>query len=260
MSASLIASIIVRAFVLPPFSLFFLVVVGWVLHRWWPRLGRSVIILALVVFYLLCTEVGASLLVRPLENMTVPLTSSIDTHAQAIVVLAAGRLEHAAEYGGKDIPDYIALARLRYAAKLQHETGLPILVSGGDVAADGAGASKADAMASALREDFATPVRWIEGASENTAENARFSARILRQNGVHKILLVTDAMHMPRAKMVFAQTGLDVVAAPTMFFGTGSIGPSEFLPSAEGLRRSYYAIYEWLGFVWYWTRYGGIAL
>jgi uncharacterized SAM-binding protein YcdF (DUF218 family) len=215
------------------------------------------IVVSLLLLYFLCTEIGASLLVRPLENLTAPLASSSDTRAQAIVVLAAGRLEHAAEYGGKDIPDYIALGRLRYAAKLQHETGLPILVSGGNVAVDGAGESKADAMASALREDFVTPVRWVEGTSENTAENAQFSAGILHQEGVRRILLVTDAMHMPRAKMVFAKTGLDVVAAPTMFFGAVSIGPFDFLPSAEGLRRSYYATYEWLGLVWYWARNGG---
>jgi uncharacterized SAM-binding protein YcdF (DUF218 family) len=211
------------------------------------------------VLFALCTEIGANLLVRPLENLTTPLASSSDTRAQAIVVLAAGRLEHAAEYGGKDIPDYIALGRLRYAAKLQHETGLPILVSGGNVAADGARESKADAMANALRDDFVTPVRWLEGESENTAENARFSARILRQDGVHRILLVTDAMHMPRAKMVFAQNGFDVVAAPTLFFGFEHPVPLDFLPSAEGLRRSYYAIYEWIGLVWYWALRGGSA-
>ncbi len=252
-----IASSLVRTLVLPPLSLFILIVTGWILHRWWPRVGRSVIVMTLGVFYLLCTGIGSNLLVRPLENMAAPLASNIGTHAQAIVVLAAGRLEHAAEYGGEDIPDYIALARLRYAAKLQHETGRPILVTGGNVVTDGAREPKAEAMAKALREDFVTPVRWIEDASNNTAENARFSARILHQNGVHRILLVTDAMSMPRAKMVFDQTGLDIVAAPTMFFGSGSIGPLDFLPSAEGLRLSCYAIYEWVGLVWYWVRYGG---
>lgn len=89
--------------------------------------------------------------------------------------------------------------------------------------------------------------------------SARLSARILRQDGVHRILLVTDAMHMPRAKMEFAKTGLDVVAVPTLFFADGSIAPFDFLPSAEGLRRSYYAIYEWIGLIWYWVRNGGSA-
>ena len=57
-------------------------------------------------------------------------------------------------------------------------------------------------------------------------------------DGISRILLVTDAMHMPRAKMVFSKAGLDVIAAPTMFFGFESIGPFDFLTSAEGLRRS----------------------
>ena len=271
MSAMLIVSSIVRVLILPPLSLFLLVAAGWILRRWWLRLGQTVIVLALALLFFLCTEFGASLLVRPLENMTAPLTSSPvassplasnplttnkDRYAQAIVVLAAGRLEHAPEYGNQDIPDYIALARLRYAAKLQHETGLPILVTGGNaLSRDGVWKSKADAMASALREDFVTPVKWVEGRSENTAENAFFSAKILRQNGVSRILLVTDAMHMPRAKMVFEKSGLEVLAAPTMFFGATPTSVYDFLPSAEGLRRSHYAIYEWTGLWWYWYRY-----
>jgi uncharacterized SAM-binding protein YcdF (DUF218 family) len=260
MNAGFLASSIVRTLVLPPASLFILAAIGWILHRRWPRLGRAVIILSMAVLFFLCTGIGSDLLVSPLENMTEPLVKSRDTRAQAIVVLAAGRLEHAAEYGGKDIPDYIALGRLRYAAKLQHETGLPILVSGGNVASDGAMESKADAMARALREDFHTPVRWIEGASENTAQNAQFSANIFRQDRVHRILLVTDAMHMPRAKLLFAQAGLDVVPAPTLFFGDGSVGVFDFLPSAEGLRRSNYAIYEWIGLLGYWIlNVGSIA-
>ena len=257
MSADLIASGIARTLILPPFSLFLLMAAGWILHRWWPRLGRLVSGTALALLFISCTVIGAGFLVRPLENLTTPLVSSTDTRAQAIVVLAAGRLQQAAEYGGKDIPDYVALARLRYAAKLQHETGLPILVSGGDDLSRGARISKADAMASALREDFVAPVKWIEGSSRNTAENAVFSARILRQDGVSRILLVTDAMHMPRARMAFAKTGLDVVAAPTIFLGARSTNPLDFLPSSEGLRRTYYAIHEWAGIFWYWARYDG---
>ena len=251
MNAHLLLSSIVRALVLPPFSLFFLIAAGLLLSRWWPRSGRVLAAGAIVVLFFLCTEIGANFLVLPLENRATPLPSTGNTQAQAIVVLAAGRLDYAPEYGGADIPDYIALARLRYAARLQHETGLPILVSGGNVLTYGTGTSKAAAMANALREDFRTPVKWIEGSSDTTAENALFSAKILRQDGVRRILLVTDAMHMPRAQMVFERAGLEVVPAPTMFFGTRQIKPFSFLPSAEGLRRSYYATYEWIGLIWY---------
>src|SRR4051812_8406652 len=109
MTASLIASSIARALILPPFSLFLLIGIGWILHRRWPRLGRVVMTIAFSVFFVLCTAIGANLLVRPLEDLTQPLASTKDTSAQAIVVLAAGRIERAVEYGGMDIPDYIAL-------------------------------------------------------------------------------------------------------------------------------------------------------
>ena len=253
-----------RDLILPPGGLFLLLALGLLLWRRWPRLGRALAGGALAVLVLLSTNAGAGFLVAPLERMTAPLRAPREvvarTGAQAIVVLAAGRLRAAPEYGGRDIPDHIALARLRYAAHLQRATGLPVLVSGGngasgiDPALADRAYSKADAMATALREDFGVPVRWIEGGSRDTGENAAYSAALLRRDGVRRVLLVTDAMHMPRARIVFARAGLEVVEAPTMFFGEQARGARAWLPSAEGLRRSWYASYEWLGLGWYWVR------
>lgn len=249
----------VRPLILPPFNLFLLIAGGLLLSKWHPRTGRILATSSAAVLVFLCTAFGADFLVRPLEKMTRPLAAADRTSAQAIVVLAAGKMENAPEYKHADIPDYIALARLRYAAKLQHETGLPVLVSGGNVPADAPGNSKALAMENALRDDFRTPVKWVEGSSENTAENALFSAKILLQENIHRILLVTDAMHMPRAKMVFTRAGFSVIAAPTMFFSATRIDLLSFLPSAEGLRRSYYASYEWIGLLWYGALRGTVA-
>lgn len=251
MDANFVAGMITHLLLLPPASLFLMMGAGLIARRWWPRVGLAIGATGLIALIVLSSDAGAQLLVQPLEELTTPLSSSAGTGAQAIVVLAAGRLESAPEYAGKDIPDYVALARLRYAAKLQHETGLPILVSGGDGSQDGAIESKALGMARALQEDFRTPVKWLEGKSRTTAENADYSAKILKQAGVRRVLLVTDAMHMARAERVFDRNGLDVVAAPTMFFGGGHLTPYNFLPSAEGLRRSYYATYEWFGLAWY---------
>lgn len=244
-----------RVFLLPPAGLFVLLVVGWLMRRRWPRTGKVVARSALLLFFVLCTPVGADLLVAPLENLTIPLTPAAARGAQAIVVLAAGRLDNAPEYADADIPDYIALARLRYGAKLQHETGLPVLVSGGNRAVSAPFKSKAEDMAIAMAEDFLTPVTWVEDRSETTAENATRSGTILRAQGIQRILLVTDAMHMPRAEKVFAQSGLNVMAAPTMFFRLQRHDLSSFIPSAEGLRRSYYAMYEWIGILWYRLRF-----
>lgn len=243
-----------RNLILPPASLLLLTALGLLLRLRWRRAGSIVAGASLVLLAFLSSNAGARFLVAPLDAMTTPLRSPESAGAQAIVVLAAGRLEAAPEYGHRDIPDYIALGRLRYAAHLHRRTGLPILVSGG---APRAGAlTLADAMASALREDFGVPVRWVEGRSRNTAENAAFSAALLRSEKVERVLLVTDAMHMERARTVFRGSGLQVTDAPTMFFGEQARGLGAWVPSAEGMRRSWYASYELMGIAWYRLRAG----
>ncbi|RYE79912.1 MAG: YdcF family protein [Oxalobacteraceae bacterium] len=244
-----------RELILPPSSLFLLMAIGLLIRPRFPRGGRVLTGAAVVALFILSTTAGARLFVRPLEQLTAPLQVVHNTGAQAIVVLAAGRLRDAPEYDGRDIPDYVALARLRYAARLQRATKLPVLVSGGNGLVDDTSWSKADAMAAALRDDFGVPVKWVEGKSRNTAENAAFSAAQLRPDAIRRVMLVTDAMHMARARTAFQRAGLDVVAAPTLFFSHPPLTAAAFLPSAEGLRQSWYAVYELLGIAWYRLRY-----
>lgn len=249
MSAGWMVNTMVGAVLLPPLNLILLCALGLLLHRRWPRLGMSLAALALLLLTVFSTGIGAMLLVRPLESRHAALTDVKHTSAQAIVVLGAGRLSNAPEYGATDIPSQMALARLRYAAKLQRDTGLPILVSGG--MPDGAIRSEAELMADTLRQDFNVPVRWIEGASDNTAQNAEFSARLLRQAGIRTILLVTDAMHMTRAQQAFARQGLQTIAAPTLFYSHMRPTLDHWVPSAVWLELSHYALHEWIGLAWY---------
>ncbi|MES2537873.1 MAG: YdcF family protein [Pseudomonadota bacterium] len=256
MSASLIAISVIRSLILPPVSLVLVYAAGRLLRKRWPLFGKSLSAGAIVVLYLLSTGMGVSRLVNPLEALNPPLASSQGTGAQAIVVLAAGRLMKAPEYGNQDIPDYIALGRLRYAAKLYRETRLPVLVSGGLGSPASGKPPLAAGMASALENEFSTPVKWREDASANTSENAAYSARILKQAGITRVFLVTDAMHMHRSRMAFIRQGLEVVAAPTIFFRKERLIPGVLIPSLENLRLSHYAVYEWMGLVWYRWRYG----
>lgn len=244
---------IVGALVLPPLNLVLLCGAGLLLARKWPRTGFALSILSLLLLVVFSTPAGARLLVAPLERQSAVLTSPREAGGQAIVVLGGGRTSNALEYGGKDIPSYMALVRLRYAARLHRETGLPILVTGG--VPEAADESEAALMARSLREDFSVPVKWLEEESRNTAENALFSARMLKQAGVTRILLVTDAIHMPRSREIFAAAGLDVIAAPTALLASGDRRVSDFIPGGEGLRRSHYALHEWVGIAWYRLRY-----
>ncbi|HEX8615430.1 MAG TPA: YdcF family protein [Telluria sp.] len=242
--------ILVRVLLMPPMSLIVLILAGYALRRRWPRLGRAVSAVGLAMLLVLSTNAGSLLLVRPLEQLTAPLADARASGAQAIVVLAAGNVHAAPEYGGADIPDDIALLRLRYAAHLQHATNLPLLVSGGNGEPDKGIPPKASTMARALREDFRTPVAWTEERSADTTQNALYSAAILKAAGVRRVLLVTHAMHMPRAERAFAAAGLEVVPAPTMFYSRSTLSPLMFVPGWSGMFRSYYATHEWIGLAW----------
>ncbi len=89
----------------------------------------------------------------------------------------------------------------------------------------------------------------MEGGSINTRENALFSHRLLARRGISRIILVTSAIHMPRAAAAYRKAGFDVVAAPADF-QTGWTAPSEmfrWMPQSDAIFKSSEAIHEWLG-------------
>lgn len=244
----------VSALLLPPLVFVAPALAGLMLRPWWPRLGLSLCVFSLLALLVFSTVAGARLLVAPLESQVPVLTAAARNEAQAIVVLGGGRHKEAAEYAHLDSPGTATLARLRYAAFLQRQTGLPILVTGG--APDGGEESEAAVMARVLRKELHVPVKWLEEASINSAQNASFSTGILRQAGIERILLVTDALHMVRAQRVFAQQGLQVDAAPTTFHSHAANEPQDYIPGARGFSLSHYAVHEWVGLLWYRLRYG----
>jgi uncharacterized SAM-binding protein YcdF (DUF218 family) len=251
MSLSVFASTLIRMLIMPPTSLLLLAALGYLMRRRWPRAGRLLSRSAIVVLLVISTNAGSLLLVAPLESMATTLPDARHSGAQAIVVLSAGMVESAPEYGGLDAPDAVTLVRLQYGAWLQHQSGLPLLVSGGSVPESPSRNSLGAMMARTLREDFRTPVTWIEERSETTEQNAMYSARMLKAAGIKRVLLVTHAMHMARSRESFEREGIDVVQAPTKFYSHGKLSPFMLLPSANGLYRSYYALHEWIGLLWY---------
>ncbi|KAB2918413.1 MAG: YdcF family protein, partial [Dechloromonas sp.] len=128
--------------------------------------------------------------------------------------------------------------------------GLPVLVSGGQPR--NASRSEADVIADLLEKEFGVPVRWREGNSLDTADNARFSAVMLHGQGIRKIVLVTQAFHMPRARRLFEAAGFEVIPAPTELASRQEQPRSvlDWLPRTRAMQDSYYALHEWLGLLW----------
>jgi len=219
-----------------------------------PALGKASVYAVLIAFYLCSTPYFAGLLIRQVESHPALDASSLgDPSAGAIVLLSGDMAVNASEYGSDTVGGH-TLLRTRYAAFLQRETGLPILVSGG-LLSQGATSSLAQVMADTLKQDFNAGEVWLEDKSLSTAENARLSQTVLAQKQVDRIFLVTQAWHMPRAVAVFEKTGLSVIPAPTAFLGTQAFNWNNILPSPGGISMSRYALREVAAYVWYLVRY-----
>lgn len=249
MSNSWLVTNALASLLLPPMSLVLLGLLGLGVARRYRRTGYGIIAIAAVLLVGLSTSAGSRLLVEPLERRSLPVADPKDSRAQAIVVLGGGRRHFAPEDGQQHQPAEATLVRLRHAARLHRLTRLPVLVSGG--APDGHGESEAEVMARSLKEDFGVPVRWLESTSDNTAQNALHASLVLQKAGISRILLVTDALHMPRSERSFAQAGFDVVPAPTGFLATRPLDAASFIPTASALKNSHYALHEWIGLLWY---------
>ncbi len=244
---------VIKALFLPPLGFLVLAGIGLVFSRQrWGYHLLSMSVVALLVFSLPWT---ANFLAKQWESVGV-LNSRVVTgyRPQAIVVLGGGIKESGQEYGAGYEPGDRTAKRIRYAAKLARETGLPILVSGGKPRHYET--TEAEVMASRLYQDFGLTVRWLEKRSRNTAENARYSQVLLKSDGVERIILVTQAYHMPRALTQFRATGLAVVPAPTDFISNDEAPDIfRFIPSIAALEKNFLMIHEWVGYYWYRLRY-----
>jgi uncharacterized SAM-binding protein YcdF (DUF218 family) len=214
-----------KQLLLPPGILLLLLLLAWWLRRSRPRLAGVCFALGLGGLWLMSLPIVVQWSAGLLEREP-PLArekwAMLGQRADAIIVLGSGRERGDVAWGG-DQPTGIGLERQRFAARLAKASGLPVLTSGG--LHYGTPPSEAQMMADSLRDDFGVTVRWQEGRSRTTWENAQFSAEVLLPQGIKRVVLVTHAGHMPRAVWSFRKAGFEVVPAPVGFLGGDNARP-----------------------------------
>lgn len=223
-------------------------------------LARAIAAAALVVL-LVCGNgwvVGA--MVRSLESATSPV--SLSTSADAIVILSGGILPQAYPRTTVEVSD--AGDRVLYGAELFRRQRAPRVFVTGNVGTGGMAARpEADDM-SDLLERIGVPRTAIvaERKAQNTHEHPVNLCPMFAQLGVHRVLLVTSAMHMRRSVGVFRHScpTVEYVPAPTDFHSVD--GPPEpwyrqaarIVPTPGALLDFSDATHEYVGIVYYRVR------
>ena len=201
--------------VLPPgiFFVIFFVISAYCIHIQQKKLA-AVIAGVTLVFYLLSTGFVAEHLMGWLESAYDPPVSLETEGADGIIMLGGGAYSDTPDVDGTGTLCASPASRLLTAVRLQRQLGVPILLSGGQVYEDTGAEAK---IAKRVLMSLGVPEEKIltETKSINTSQNARFSAEILRENGLSHPILVTSAFHMKRSVLNFQKQGVAVEPFPT---------------------------------------------
>jgi uncharacterized SAM-binding protein YcdF (DUF218 family) len=117
--------------------------------------------------------------------------------------------------------------------------------------------SEAQIMARILRQrGIPDSALLLESESRNTSENARFTDITMRGQKLKSALLVTSALHMPRALGSLEKRGINVTAAGStpQIVLPALDAPDIWLPHLRSLDASRTIIKEYLGLLGYWIR------
>ena len=223
---------------------------GVLLWRGRRRSGALLLSVALGWLWLWSTPAFSDWLRATLEQRYPPAPLAQLPTADAIVVLG-GAMEAAAPPARLDPNLGAAVDRIWYAARLYRTGKAPrILVSGGQLPWSGVEQPESLVMAELLQE-WGVPAAAIlqESASRTTRENRDYSLPILQAHGIRRVLLVTSALHMPRALALFRTTDLEVIPAPTDFeiHAINNAHLLRWLPDAQTLADGSRAFKEYLG-------------
>jgi uncharacterized SAM-binding protein YcdF (DUF218 family) len=212
----------------------------------WRLAVASLILIGLIGFL----PLGKALSI-PLENRF-PRWDPAGRPPTGIIVLggaiSAYKLATRGEVGINEAAERIiavpALAKQYPAAR--------IIYSGGDPGLFVRHGSEADVVTD-LFESLGVPASrlTLEDRSRNTEENAIYSKALAQPKPGERWLLVTSALHMPRAIGAFRQAGFDVEAYPVDYQTNGWRDLLGIVAISGGLGSTDIAVHEWIGLIAY---------
>lgn len=220
------------------------------------RLARLCFGAALTILWICSTPAIANWAVASLERQY-PVRAVADTPVADVAIVLGGVLgQPEPPRMTPDLTDtsdrVLHAARLYRAGKVKR-----ILVSAGNIPWTPAIKPEAELIRDLLVEwGVAADAIELGTESRNTFENAMEVLRMLKARGFSSALLVTSAMHMPRAMATFRRAGVPVVASTTdvRVVDADHADALRWLPAAGALAMTTTAMREWMGYLAYRVR------
>jgi uncharacterized SAM-binding protein YcdF (DUF218 family) len=197
------------------------------------------------VFWIISAPIFSAFLITSLERQYLPVPISKSPGADAIVVL--GGSVGSSENPRLEVDLTNASDRILHTATLYRAGKAPVVIATG-------GASQSPPEAYAMKEllqvwGVPSSAIQIETRSLNTYQNAVNTKTLLERLEIRRALLVTSAVHMPRALATFRSSGINAIPSPTDYqvVDRETYAIADFLPNLASLGGTSLAVKEYLG-------------
>ena len=229
-----------------------LVFAGILLARGRKKLGGGLLGAGFIWLWFWSMPIVSSLFGYLIERQWPPQPVEQVPTADVIVLLGGGMGADLAKVPYPNL--YGAADRVWHAARLYKAGKAPLIVP------TGVGAKDCEKL---LLLDLGVPESAIvcEDSARNTEENARFVKRLLEERSASAkspanptMLLVTSAVHMPRAKLMYERYATGFKLVPVSCDHECTLGwltdrrIGDFFPSIHALSTTSYAFKEFLGY------------
>jgi uncharacterized SAM-binding protein YcdF (DUF218 family) len=229
----------------------------WLWLRPQGRGPRRYLLVVVIAYGLLATEAGARLLAGGLSRGMTRVMSPADAHgADAVVILGGGTAT--AKVGGEIGGTLSATSLLRAleGARVFKTIGARVIIaSGGMPRPDVQLRPESEMLREILmRAGIAQEAIVEESVSRNTYEQSRVIGPLLREHRVQRFVLVTSPTHMRRSLAAFRAAGLQPIPSVTPLRSEAAPAPFPLLPNSDSLLLSDEALYDYVAWIYYWSR------
>jgi len=221
------------------------------------KIGRFSLFLGMCILFLFSIKPVLNLLVYSLECQYKLPSDEILSNLDVVVILGGGM--HTSG-GFREYPEAggITYSRLFNGVRIFKQSGARTLVLCGGSPIQST-ESEAEVMET-LALELGIPQSKIitETKSRNTTENAAELAKLLSSTEKRRIGLVTSALHILRSEKAFRKQFPNdtIVPIPVNYiYSTDRHNLRSFVPSTDVFSMSNSVIHEWIGIIWYFTRY-----
>jgi len=226
-----------------------IILIGLFLLNTRKMLGKSLILIGLMLLYALSLSSTADLILKPLESRYPPFLKNEKIAVDAVVVPGGGSTD-LNWIGAAPVSNAETLSRVVKGVELAKKLGVPLILCGGNGEPFATALTDADIMAeaaSALGMPRAEVI--VENVSRNTLENSHAVRKLIKGD---RIVLATSAYYMKRACAVFTRRGFTVIPVPVFFLSQKqTLSFNSFIPKAGDLSRSSTGIAEWVSMAWW---------